>query len=131
LTSTYTAVNGTSAVRVVIFQYFENTSLQPGGTTIQSSVFQTNTAANAYLSPFNHDYHGSYAILYDETHILSLNGPDGVFRNVVVKPQRKRIDYVASVTNGKNHVYLALICDSAQASAPVCDYYARVNYTDA
>lgn len=124
----YVTNGGAQAVRMVIYQFYSDSSLSvPTATTI----FQDSGTALSYISPFAHDTHASYNILYDETVCLSISGPDETTRQVVVYPKRKRIDYVGTGMLGKNHIFCAYVTDYGGSFPAQLDFWARFNYTDA
>jgi len=127
----YTTTNGQQFCRVILFQYgYDDTTMPPSG----SIVFRSNTSGIAYISPPDHDRRNSIRILYDELVTLCINGNDAMSRRVIVKPWKKKLNYIGSSTgNGENQIYLAY-CDDGSASSGnhvAITWYSRINYYDA
>lgn len=128
LPSGFVIVNGSSSVRVVIFQWYSDTFL---GAPSGLDVFQTTGLGTSILAPYTHDKRQDFKILYDEVVCLSTNGPDATDRVVLVQPGKKKLQYVNSGLSGTNNIFLAIISSDNTANAPLIDYYCRVNYYDA
>lgn len=128
LPSAFTVSNGNQVIRMVMFQYYLDTSV--GGLPLASTIFQTTGSAGAYLTPYNHDQRADFKILYDETVTLSTNGPDVQVRTVKCYPGRKKVNFVGATTQAQNLVFIAYIADATVTGQALVDYYTRTNFYD-
>lgn len=115
----------TNMVRVVIVQW------KQVSTPTLAQIFQSSGAAISPHSPFYHDNAPQIRVVYDRLHAISAYGPGLIsLKKLIYKIPIKNLQFNSGGTSGSNKLYLCLMSDSATASHPQMDYYARVNYTD-
>lgn len=126
--------DSTNELRIVLWQYFENTILQTPGSVV---ILEDGAAGVANTPEVNSQYQlprkpNSYKILKDWTIDLSDQArPNGHFVYKHKFDVRKKINFNQAVTTGYNHVCLTILSDSAAAPNPSVTYTSRIRFTDA
>lgn len=120
--------NASSVLRVVIAQYYEDTTI---AALTAGEFFSTTTGGSAYLSTYNHDTRRTYKILYDDSMTVNATGEASASRVIMVKPGRKKIRFVGAGNNAEGHIILLTVSDTLSTLyPPTVDWYSRVNYVD-
>lgn len=122
--------DSTNIVRCLILRWKQlNSAVAP----IQADVMELTGAAGALapISHYNHDKRSAYQVLHDKT--IYLNGVDKpqVKHNVYLNLKKyPKIKYLATTTNGYDHIYIGFISDSGAATHPSVNFTARFNFVD-
>lgn len=122
----------TNALRVIIFQWFGNTSLH---TPTVGDVLQQYGSTLGVLSTYLHDGEQgtNFRVFYDKT-TTAVNGTDTVDKvfsvKVPLKYARKKCQFNAGSASRTNGLFLCVISDSAATPNPGIEYWSRVTFTD-
>jgi hypothetical protein len=132
-----TAAGSASALRLILFQYYLDTSLASASA---STVLQYTAQPYALASPFNMTNlrQENFGIIWEQLFPLAGNvntangvgnyGPTSTFIRKVF-PIKRRLRYDAAATTGNGHLYLLAVTDSSTAG-PTYSWVSRVNYSD-
>lgn len=131
---TATAADGTNIVRVLVFQYYDDTLLGSGDV---DKVLDTTGGVGAVHAPYNHanTRSGKLKILYDKTVSLvdstekQLSNPH---KFMITKLKKRRCvweDGTATIPEN-NGLYWMNLSDSTAVSHPLVNYHARLRYND-
>lgn len=123
--------------RLIIFQWFEDTSLSG---PIVADILSLDATLPVY-SCYNTDNAQSYKILFDKIETITADyivstGPTvynnraGPVRKLKFHPSRKKINFTAGSTDGSGKIYYLAITDSNSTSHPTLHLLTRINYTD-
>jgi len=121
-------VAASDVMRLIIFIDTEYN----GTTPVASDVLQNTASVVAPYSAFQHDNLRRFAILYDETVAVNLDGPDIVVRNAKLKLET-HVMYkgtTATAADSKEGQICYLIIGDSNANKPTFSIYTRVSYVD-
>lgn len=123
--------DATNICRVIVFQYFGNTTLHSPAVNefLQSAYIGTGYAP---FSPYTFDYRNQFGILYDRTHHLNLTDHNtvGVQKKIRIKYAKHDITFTAATTAGSNQIFIVFISDSGVATHPGYRFLSRLYYDD-
>lgn len=124
--------DSTNELRVIIWQYFENSVLQ----TPAKAIILENGASGA-VAEVNSQYQlprgkNSYRILRDHVFNLSVEGNPNDYKHFKIPINTHReVNFNESATTGYNHLCLTVLSDSGAATHPSVTWTCRVRYSDA
>lgn len=128
----HVAGDATNFMRMIVFQWFQNTALQSPTPTILLQNLGANVASS--INETNQDS-PIFRIITDRTFSLSTGGSNqAVVRNFSIygkRIPRKQQQFNNNLTTGFNQIYMMLISDSITAPNPTSNVYCRFTFTDA
>lgn len=98
-------------VRIIIIQWFDND--QYNAPTI-NKFLQTSDPNNTNL--WDHDESAQYWVLHDKTYTWCQASHPAVPIDMIIKPVKKKIDFMQGTAAGLNKIFLACLCDPVQTS---------------
>lgn len=127
-----TAADSTQFLRVVIFQWQENNSVNPP--TI-AKVFEQ-VATNPWAASLKMDYieSGTLKVIHDKLYSQCLNSDSAVISRRIKltgkKLHKKKLEFDVTAVTGWDNYYIAAISDSVAVTHPTLAYCARATYMD-
>lgn len=125
--------DSTNLLRLVIFQWFEQTGTIPTYPDMSQILIDTGSG-RAVFSPYSHDYRYDFKVLFDRTYVLDGVQVPVITRKIFIKrfpPKHRKIQFVgASNTNYTNGLFALLVSDSAAATHPTVTYSGKFNFSD-
>lgn len=126
--------------RVMLVQVPEDSSgYVPSPATLLQNI---GSAAEAIISPYDHDNRYKHRVLYDKTHLISpgiisvgSSAPADrriVKRSVRITPPKKWLQFSGGGTTSKNHIYLLHFnyTQGGHTTFPYLTYNSKLNFTD-
>lgn len=121
-----TAGDTTNMFRVIIFQWFDDTT--PVYTDILSSVYQG--TVNCVNSPYHHDQRKHFNVMYDKRYLLDSSDPNVMFDTKYMRPAKRKVHFSAGGTTGSNELFILFMSDSGAATHPSVNFVARTTFND-
>lgn len=125
----------TDDVRIIMFQWYPNTSL---AVPALSDILFNTTASTICQSFYNHDKANQHQILYDKRFRL-LGATNTSQKDITVKPSKRRlkftkkqIEFTAGGNTASNHLYIMMVADKAVTTNNVtATGISKIWFTDA
>lgn len=128
-----TVADVTNALRIIVFQWYPNTSLPAAPTNPVGSSILADVTTYPWLSNYVHDYQNQYGVLYDKLFNLNtVNKPTIEFK---IKPRmryvKKTINFTGGTNDGSNKLFMLLVSDSGAGPNPSVRVQSRIRFDDA
>jgi hypothetical protein len=139
--------NSRNICRIIIFQYFGDSSVAGKPTIADFMQTSTNNIGTTYgaFSTYDIDYSRQYRVLHDTGLILLVGNNQQVINafansqtyhvintHVPLKGAERSIAFYTGTTTGPNHIFMLVTADqSTQGSNPMIQVTAEVRFTDA
>lgn len=116
-------------VRVLIFQWFDNTTPTADDIILNFSTNSTNVNLSA---PYAHHTRTQFYIMYDALMDVALGGLEvKKFGKMMTNIKRKKVLFEKnSTTKSNGAIYVFAYSDSAVAPSPIMSFFSKVNYRD-
>lgn len=127
----FVAADATQCMRLIVFQWYPNTTLV---TPTTANILNVVGSPQGVNSMYIHDYDNQFKVLYDRRIAMVLgqnNDYKAISINVPLKFAKKTINFTAASTAGSNHIYIMAISDSGAVGHPSITMYSRVWFDDA
>lgn len=114
-------------VRFITFQWFPPSTLGTNPPT-ENDILQD--SALGTISVYNHDTRMNYRILDDKTVVVDSDDPNMIYRLIITKIPKRKLQYVGGGTVSPFHIYCLVVSDSTTATHPSIAYSGKTNFID-